>query len=99
MYVVIFRATLRALDAEYATTAQRMRELALRDFGCLAFHAVTEGDQEIAVSYWPSEEAIRTWKNHSGHLAAQRAGRERWYRSYTVEVSEFRRAYRSGVGA
>lgn len=96
MYVVMFRATIRALDDEYGRTAARMRELALRDFGCLEFHAVTEGDRELALSYWPDEESIRAWKNHPEHLAAQRAGRERWYESYSVEIAEVRRTYRSG---
>lgn len=95
MFVVIFRATIRALDDEYARTAARMRDLALRDFGCLAFHAVTEGDHEVALSYWPDEESIRAWKNHPEHLAAQRAGRERWYESYSIEIAEIGRMYRS----
>jgi hypothetical protein len=49
MFVVIFRATARHLDAGYSTTAARLRELALSQFGCLDFTAVTEGDQEVAL--------------------------------------------------
>ena len=93
MYVVIFRATVRTLDAEYARAAARMRELALAEFGCLGFHAVTEGIEEIALSYWPDLSAIRAWKAHPEHLLAQQAGRERWYASYSVEVAEITRAY------
>lgn len=93
MYVVIFRATARTLDAEYSATAARLRELALSQFGCLDFVAVTEGDQEIALSYWPDEASIRAWKQHSDHLMAQELGRERWYSSYSVEVAEVKRHY------
>lgn len=93
MYVVIFRAQIRQLDAEYAQVAARMREMALREFGCLEFYAVTEGDTEIAVSYWPSEQHIRDWKAHPEHLLAQQAGRERWYASYSVQVAEVMRKY------
>ena len=50
MFVVIFRARVRQFDAEYSAMAARMRELAFSQFGCLAFNATTEGDQEIAVS-------------------------------------------------
>ena len=75
MYVVIFRAQVRALDAQYQQMAARMRELALNEFGCLAFHAVSEGDQEVALSYWPSEQAILAWKAHPEHGLAQAAGR------------------------
>ncbi len=94
MFVVIFRARARVLDAEYSAMAAQMRELALGSFGCLDFIAVTEGDQEIALSYWPDEASIRAWKQHADHLMAQKLGRERWYASYAVEVAEVRRSYR-----
>lgn len=93
MYVVIFRATIRSLDEEYTRTAARMRQLATNEFGCLDFHAVTEGRHEIAVSYWPNEAAIRAWKSHPEHMLAQKAGRERWYESYSVQVAEVKREY------
>ena len=94
MWVVIFRAQAQALDAEYSQTAAQLRELALTQFGCLDFCAVTEGAQEIALSYWPDEASIRAWKQHADHLMAQQLGRERWYASYSVEIAEIRRAYR-----
>jgi heme-degrading monooxygenase HmoA len=94
MFVVIFRAKVRQTDLEYSQVAARMRELALSQFGCLEFTAVTEGKDEIALSYWPSEEHIRAWKAHSEHVLAQQLGRERWYESYTVQVAEVTREYR-----
>ena len=93
MFVVIFRATARQLDADYSATAARLRELALTQFGCLEFVAVTEGSQEVALSYWPDEASIRVWKQHADHLMAQHLGRERWYSSYQVEVAEIKRQY------
>lgn len=93
MYVVIFRASIRSLDDEYASVAARMRKLAMEQFGCLEFHAVAEGRDEVALSYWPSEEAIRAWKAHPEHVLAQKAGRERWYASYSVQVARVTRAY------
>ena len=93
MYVVIFRARIRALDDEYARVAARMRELALGEFGCMAFHAVTDGRDEVALSWWPSEESIRAWKDHPEHLLAQAAGRERWYESYSVQMARIERQY------
>lgn len=94
MYVVIFRAKVRVQDEEYSRVAARMRELALSQFGCLEFHAVTEGADEVALSYWPSEEAIRAWKSHPEHVLAQQTGRERWYASYSVQVAAVTREYR-----
>jgi heme-degrading monooxygenase HmoA len=93
MFIVIFRAKVRQTDNEYAEVAARMRELALGQFGCLEFTAVTEGQDEIALSYWPSEAHIRAWKAHSEHVLAQQLGRERWYESYTVQVAEITREY------
>mgnify|MGYP000567783537 CR=1 FL=1 len=57
-----------------ADAAARMRQLALDQFGCLEFQALCEGDQEIALSYWPDLDSIRRWKTHSEHLLAQSLG-------------------------
>jgi heme-degrading monooxygenase HmoA len=92
---VIFRARIRRLDDEYSIIAARMRELAITEFGCLEFHAVSEGDEEVALSYWPDEDSIRRWRSHPEHLLAQQAGRERWYESYSVQVAQVTREYRS----
>lgn len=93
MYVVIFRAKVKQFDADYSETAAMLRDTALKDFGCTEFHAVTEGDQEVALSYWPDQDSIRRWKAHADHLVAQRKGRERWYESITVQVAKIERAY------
>lgn len=93
MFIVIFRAKVRTLDEEYSKTAARLRELALKEFGCIEFSALTEGSEEIALSYWPSEENIKLWKSHPEHLAAQKLGREKWYESYSVQVAEISREY------
>ena len=50
MFVVIFRAKVRSTgtNSEYTQVAARMRELALGQFGCLEFTAVTEGSDGTA---------------------------------------------------
>ncbi|HEY4339549.1 MAG TPA: antibiotic biosynthesis monooxygenase [Steroidobacteraceae bacterium] len=93
MYVVIFRARMRVIDADYVRTAARLRDLALSQFGCLEFHSVTEGDREVALSYWPDEESIRAWRAHPEHQLAQQGGRERWYATYSVQVATVTREY------
>ncbi len=65
MFVVIFRAKTRRLDTEYSQVAKRMRDLALAKFGCLEFFSVYQGDNEVALSYWPDENKIQNWKNAS----------------------------------
>jgi heme-degrading monooxygenase HmoA len=95
MFVVIFRAKIAKLDDEYNKVAQRLRDLALTEFGCLEFHALTEGNDEIALSYWPDQDKIRAWKQHSDHLIAQELGKKDWYESYSVQVCEVKRQYNS----
>jgi len=95
MYAVIFRAKIQELDTEYAAAAERMRELAMNEYGCVEFIACTEGENELAISYWESEQQIQKWKQNAEHLLAQEMGRSKWYRSYTVQVLEVVRAYNS----
>lgn len=96
MYVVIFRARVRALDETYGPTAQRMREVALGEFGCREFHSVSEGEHEVSLSYWDDLAQIRAFKGHLEHVAAQQQGKERWYASYRVEVCQVVRSYGGG---
>ncbi|WP_428035350.1 antibiotic biosynthesis monooxygenase family protein [Amphritea sp.] len=93
MYAVIFRAEVAQLDEEYSQMATRMRELALQEYGCLEFTAVTEGANEIAISYWDSLEQIRAWKQNAEHLTAQAKGRSHWYSAYRVQIVEVVREY------
>ncbi|MDJ0833908.1 MAG: DUF4188 domain-containing protein [Gammaproteobacteria bacterium] len=95
MYAVIFRASIRQLDAEYSDMASQLRQLALADYGCLEFTALTEGDEEIAISYWSDLEQIKRWKQDPLHLQAQRMGKQQWYRDYQVQVVEILRDYPS----
>lgn len=94
MYAVIFRAEVAIMDDTYLEMARRMRELAIEEYGCLEFTSVTEGSQEIAISYWPSKEHIRAWRNNSEHILAQQMGQSRWYRQYQVQVMKLEREYR-----
>ena len=93
MYAVIFRARAGAQDDEYGETVKEMRDLAFSKYGCLEFTAVTEGDQEIAISYWQDEESIRHWKEDAAHRLAQKRGRTKWYESSSVEVTKIARRY------
>ena len=81
------------LDSEYTEAIGQMKRLALGEFGCLEFFAMMEGSERVAISYWESEDAIANWKRNLEHVAAQRRGREKWYKSYSVQVAEIRREY------
>ncbi len=93
MYAVIFRAEINKLDQRYSAMAARMRDLAINQYGCKEFTSVTEGMQEIAISYWHELDQIKKWKADSEHLVAQELGRSTWYQSYKVQVVEIVREY------
>ncbi|NVK56533.1 MAG: antibiotic biosynthesis monooxygenase [Alteromonadaceae bacterium] len=94
MFAVIFKAITGNQDPQYSQTVGVMRELAFSKYNCQDFIAVTEGEQEIAISYWLSETDIQNWHKDSQHAVAQKLGQGKWYKSYSVEVVEIKRSYR-----
>ena len=95
MYAVIFTAEFLSLDDEYSQTAEKMRTLAFERYHCVDFKSLTEGQQEITVSYWKNLDDIHAWKQDPEHLKAQQLGRERWYRHYDVKIVEVLREYQN----
>ncbi len=93
MFAVIFKAKIKQLDDNYFIAAKRMRELALNEYGCLDFTCVTQGQTELAISYWSSKEQIKNWKENTEHLEVQGKGKTFWYESYTVQVLEVLHQY------
>ena len=93
-YAVIFSARRAEGDHGYSETAERMQELAASMPGYIGFESARNDDGfGIAISYWDSEEAMKNWKNQSEHLAAQKRGRETWYKDYHVRVAKVEREY------
>ena len=93
MYAVIFRAEINQFDQEYSDTAARLRSLAVEKYGCRDFVAITEGQQEIAISYWETLEQISRWKQDEQHIKAQQLGQSKWYKTYQVQIVEVLREY------
>ncbi|WP_020674470.1 antibiotic biosynthesis monooxygenase family protein [Geopsychrobacter electrodiphilus] len=93
MYAVIFRAEIKGLDEAYFEMASRMRDLAINKYGCVEFRAVTERNQEIAISYWNNQDQIKAWKNDPEHQKAQELGKSKWYKAYQVQITEIIRKY------
>ena len=94
--VVIFRAKIANLEADYHCRAARLRELAMGQYGCLEFVTMTQGKDEIALSYWENLEQVKAWRQAPEHLEAQALGCSMWYDSHRVEVTEVLRSYGSG---
>ncbi|MGH2794309.1 MAG: antibiotic biosynthesis monooxygenase family protein [Actinomycetota bacterium] len=93
--VVLFSAKLRpdADAAAYEALSARMAELVVSIPG---FVGVREYDmpegEEFAIVRFASQEALSEWRNHPEHREAQRRGREDFYESYRIEITESRRA-------
>ena len=94
MYAVIFRAEINKLDSAYFDMARSLQALAENKYGCVEFVSVTEGDKEIAISYWESLENIKQWKKDPEHIIAQNLGRSQFYKSVQVQIVEIQREYK-----
>ncbi|MFD2168330.1 antibiotic biosynthesis monooxygenase family protein [Thalassotalea euphylliae] len=96
MFVVIFRAKVVEFTPEYSELAATLRQLAFDKYNCIDFSAVTEGKDEIAVSYWHTLEDIKAWKTDTTHKYAQSKGQKHWYSDYQVDICEINRTYQQG---
>jgi heme-degrading monooxygenase HmoA len=91
---VVFTSIRTEGDQGYAQTSDEMVALAARQPGFLGLETARGADGlGITVASWRDEESIRRWREQADHRAAQRAGRERWYRAYRVRVCRVEREY------
>lgn len=93
MYAVISWAEINKLDSRYSEMASQERDIAINKYGCTEFTSVTEGKQDIAISYWQDQEQIKQGKQVTKHLVAQELGSTIWYKSYKVQIVEIIREY------
>ncbi len=91
-YAVIFSSERNGGDEGYSDMAASMLALAARQPGFLGVDSARDPGLGITVSYWRDLESIRAWREHADHLEAQRLGRERWYRRYTLRVARVERS-------
>ena len=93
MLVVLFRSKLVDAPVGYAEMAQEMLALAKTMPGFIDVKAFTADDGErLTLVWWQDEDTLRAWRTNARHLVAQKAGRERWYEYYKIEVAEVKRA-------
>lgn len=96
-YVAVIFSSQRvagASDDGYDAAAVEMERLASEQPGYLGIESARDaGGFGITVSYWATEADAAAWKRVADHLAAQQAGRDRWYERYTVRVATVDRHY------
>ena len=89
MIVVLFRSKLVDAPGGYAEMAEEMESLAKTMPGFIDVKSYLADDGErLTVVRWKDEETMRQWREHARHRIAQKAGRERWYAYYKLEVAE-----------
>ena len=91
-YAVIFTSTRNDEDEGYAEMAEEMEQLARQQEGFISMDTA-QGPTNITVCYWTSLEAISAWKHEVRHRHAQKLGKSKWYRNYSVKVCKVEKDY------
>ena len=98
-WAVIFTSQLADDSADYAQMAAKMAALAQRQPGYLGTESVRGANGlGITVSYWKDEDSIKAWKEQVDHLGAQKLGKKRWYKHYSLRIAKVERAYSGPEG-
>lgn len=57
------------------------------------FESLTNKGKYVSLSFWRDEEAVKRWRTHIGHQAAQREGKERVFKDFRIRVAQVVRDY------
>jgi len=57
------------------------------------FTSLTEEGKILSLSFWRDEDAVKRWRTHLEHRAAQRAGRGGIFSNYRLRVASVLRDY------
>jgi heme-degrading monooxygenase HmoA len=89
MILVLFRSKLVDGAAGYGEVAEEMEALAKTMPGFIDVKGyVAEDGERLTVVRWENEETMRKWRENERHRVAQKAGREKFYAYYNMEVAE-----------
>ena len=98
-YAVIFTTQRTSGDQGYGALADRMLDLAAQQPGYIGIESARAATGlGITVSYWADEAAVKAWKQAAEHLLAQKLGKERWYRQYSLRIAKVERQYAGPAG-
>ncbi len=97
MIAVIFEVEPRAGHAErYFDLAAGLRDALEQIDGFISverFQSLIQPGKLLSLSFWRDEAAVRTWRNHAGHRAAQHEGREGVFAGYRLRIAHVVRDY------
>lgn len=92
---VIFLSHVTGVDPEgYDAAAAEMGALAAKQPGYRGIDSTRDSNGfGITISYWADEQSAVAWRQNPEHAVIRDRGRERWYASYELFVTEVRRGY------
>ena len=95
MVVIVFRSRLKpGLENEIGELGARMYGLASAMPGFVSYQDYAAADGAgVAIVEFESHDALAAWREHPEHLAAQAAGRERFFSEYRITVCDTVRDY------
>jgi heme-degrading monooxygenase HmoA len=88
MIVTVFRSRLLpGVREDYLALVERMNELAASMPGYISHKGFfAEDGERVTIVEFESEEALRAWRMHPEHMAAQRKGRTEYYSEYHLQT-------------
>jgi heme-degrading monooxygenase HmoA len=57
------------------------------------FQSLTDPKKILSLSFWRDEEAVKKWRNHSGHRESQKLGRAGIFADYRLRIAAVTRDY------
>ena len=97
MYVVIFEVIPQDGRAQrYFDLAAELRTELEKIDGFISverFESLTTKGKFVSLSFWRDDDAVKRWRSHLGHQAAQREGKEHVFRDFRIRVAEVVRDY------
>jgi heme-degrading monooxygenase HmoA len=97
MIAVLFEARPRDGQMDgYLEMAAALRPALAKMDGFISierFESLSEPGKLLSLSFWRDETAVRQWREHAEHRAAQRAGRETIFDDYRLRIATVLRDY------
>jgi heme-degrading monooxygenase HmoA len=97
MFAVIFEVQPKPGRAQdYLDIAARLRPELEKIDGFLSierFQSLTIEGKYLSLSFWRDEAAVKRWRAHAEHHAAQATGRAEIFADYRIRVAEVARDY------
>lgn len=93
-YAVIFISVLNQDIKEYAKMSKKMIALAKEQVGFIGVDSARD-KIGITVSYWKDKDAIANWRKNVSHQYAQKMGREKWYKHYSIKICKVEQEYKN----